>query len=1078
MLKHRYGTTKPNADGSYTTELSNRPVHWKDPETGDWKTFDNTIQDIPAERARPGFGRENKSNSFRANFAGEKEAAAGRPLVRIATHDGRAVSMGLQGARPTNAQVSGSQMTYPDAFAGVDVRYTVDGERIKEDVVLRSADAVRTLAEASGGALKFTFDLALEGLTAVKSPNGTIAFSDGAGKTHFVMPRPFMVDSADTQGRRANTGAVSMGVTQVADSQVRLELVPDLAWLLDRKRVYPVLVDPTLTLTTDIQPDGTTGKDSFIHDYGGNANNNYGSGTSLLVGQSIGGGGEEGTWVEHYQTLLEFSGFDALTRGMVSSATLSLYATGAGNVTIGLLLPTAPWSENTVTWNNRPGNEKNYGGGATSQVNLSTGNLVVQHVDSSIPARGVDVSVVHTYNSQDIYGTADESGNPNAFDDAGDYFGAGWTMSYNVRLVEYDSGNAVRIKDGTGQWRVYYKDTDTGNTRTYKRPLYFGHTLTKDLATPPADANKVFTFTTENGLTRHFFTAGGLLTKIQDRPNGNGNALTFTYDGNGKLTTITDMASRTTTLAYSGSPALLSSVTDMASRVSTFAYTSGRLTSITHASGTVDAVTTYFGYDAAGQLVDITNPRDHIGQVTYRLEAGWETGGAADGWAARSGCAGSSVSQSTTRAFSGSGSLALGFSGNTCGGAVKALSPAAQLNPIRQELVAYLYVPTGATDVTAKLYVKDRLGSKVDGTSFTGFTADTWNRLHWIDAPIDPSNPPTEIGVEVTRGSAYTGTLYLDHVHLRGVTYQQKDALAAHNVVAEYSYAPTIGLTHVKRPDQDGTLRTSAYAFNGWGWPIAEMQGDAFDTFDRPDGLLTAATAASGHAWTAESGSSIKIESNIVRQDNGASKIAYVDTGASDGGNVTLSAQVRNKLASAFVGLALRVVDTSNHLYIVTQLYTKAFSPQPDLGTGWYTIRIDAQDNDLEVWVNNTSFFTYTLGGSDASTFSNAVAKHGLYFPSSTSALVDDFTVNGRLTLATYDGEGRLLTKTPPPPHSGTVTSETYTYYTNTNFVQTMTDLAGGASRYGIDTTNGDLKYALPPVQVAAGSSQTTTYYK
>ncbi|MCX6023404.1 MAG: DUF6531 domain-containing protein [Chloroflexi bacterium] len=181
---------------------------------------------------------------------------------------------------------------------------------------------------------------------------------------------------------------------------------------------------------------------------------------------------------------------------------------------------------------------QSYGGGATSQVNLTTGNLVVQQVSTTIPARGFDVSIVHTYNSQDTPGALDETQDAAASTDPADYFGAGWTMSYNIRLLEYNSGNSVRLKDGTGRSRIYTKVSDTADTRTYIHPLYYGFTLTKDLSSPAAD--KVFTLTADQGLTQYFFDADGKLTKIQDRPNGNGNYLAFTYTS-GKLTRITDL---------------------------------------------------------------------------------------------------------------------------------------------------------------------------------------------------------------------------------------------------------------------------------------------------------------------------------------------------------------------------------------------------------------------------------------------------------------------------------------------------------------------------------------------------------
>jgi len=94
--------------------------------------------------------------------------------VPTATGDA-AVSLALLGATPSAAQLTGSTVTYANAHPGLDVRYIVDNERVKEELVLSSAP-VGTAAPT------FLFDLGLQGLSAAPQADGSIVFSDAGGQ--------------------------------------------------------------------------------------------------------------------------------------------------------------------------------------------------------------------------------------------------------------------------------------------------------------------------------------------------------------------------------------------------------------------------------------------------------------------------------------------------------------------------------------------------------------------------------------------------------------------------------------------------------------------------------------------------------------------------------------------------------------------------------------------------------------------------------------------------------------------------------------------------------------------------------
>jgi hypothetical protein len=79
---------------------------------------------------------------------------------------------------------------------------------------------------------------------------GGLRFLDETGEVVFVSPPPFMVDSADAASSGAEAAVstdVSYQLTPVEAGGWSLRMTPDATWLADPARVYPVMVDPTVT---------------------------------------------------------------------------------------------------------------------------------------------------------------------------------------------------------------------------------------------------------------------------------------------------------------------------------------------------------------------------------------------------------------------------------------------------------------------------------------------------------------------------------------------------------------------------------------------------------------------------------------------------------------------------------------------------------------------------------------------------------------------------------------------------------------------------------------------------------------
>lgn len=100
----------------------------------------------------------------------------------------------------------------------------------------------------------------------------------------------------------------------------------------------------------------------------------------------------------------------------------------------------------------------------------------------------------------------------------------------------------------------------------------------------------------------YLFDAQGHLTSEKDR---NGQGLTFAYDGQGQLQTITDSVNREIAITYLNG--LVNRVTLPDGRYVEYTYSNGQLTSVRDARGG----TTSYTYDAGGRLATVVDQNQH-----------------------------------------------------------------------------------------------------------------------------------------------------------------------------------------------------------------------------------------------------------------------------------------------------------------------------------------------------------------------------------------------------------------------------------------------------------------------------------
>ena len=136
-------------------------------------------------------------------------------------------------------------------------RYNIEPLKLKEDIVLEQPHE------------SFTYEILLftNDTVPVLNDDGSIVFVDEDGEGVFTVPAPYMYDAAFV-----GSDDVNVELSQIEEHSYSIKFIPDADWLNDPERVYPVVIDPTVTIVGDsscvtdysIAPQGVHGTDTFL----------------------------------------------------------------------------------------------------------------------------------------------------------------------------------------------------------------------------------------------------------------------------------------------------------------------------------------------------------------------------------------------------------------------------------------------------------------------------------------------------------------------------------------------------------------------------------------------------------------------------------------------------------------------------------------------------------------------------------------------------------------------------------------------------------------------------------------------
>jgi len=645
--------------GGYQLIAYPSSIHFQD-SSGKWQEIDNTL--IRTNTA--GYSYQNRANAYTVYFP----ADIGRAPIDFALGNA-SVAFGLQGAQGS-VVVNGNTATYSVALSGVSVAYEALNDQVKETLTLTDAQQS-----------SFTYSLRISpGLFARRAAFGAIDFVDRSGQTRFGFAPPFMVDAAGSR-----SSAVQVALFGAGSSQT-LVVTADTAWLNDKTRRFPVVIDPTVTLSYSgssiVKTYSGANQDCYL--VSSSPTTSYCGGRSLYVGYT-------GSAIE--RSLLQFNvSIPQDANVLEADLALNLSAAKSSSATsVSLYSVTSSWTT-SATWNTRDGTNPwtTAGGDYSTPATWTNGSVgpstgwyhwylapVVQGwVNGSSVNTGLLLKADNETATNQLTFYSSETGNTAnwpylkviyqlGIGDLPWYRNVVQPLSDRFQLKEnLSSGNLLGVLQlvnirGTGLNEVFdlnynilspnlwdfgrawitntgwdlYVDPNMGDGASFFGPTGYAFHYIKNpdgsYTTPPGiDADLVHNGDGTWTVIYHYagekfnFTSNGLyLTSDVDR---NGNTISFAYDANGALASITDTQGRVTSFTYTTGlfqhcapptkSGFVGTITDPSGRKYSFTYDSNcDLTTYTDPNNKV----TTFTYDSLFNLIQITDPLGNQTKLTY-----------------------------------------------------------------------------------------------------------------------------------------------------------------------------------------------------------------------------------------------------------------------------------------------------------------------------------------------------------------------------------------------------------------------------------------------------------------------------
>lgn len=543
---------------------------------------ESVVQSVYSDKVKEAddFPVKNRSGLYNAGFS----LRSGKNLLKF-SYGGSSLLMAPADIASVSGKVYSSTILYEGIYPGIDLRYTVEEHRLKEDIIVKKYT----------GRNEFNFQLTVSNAVYQKMPEEEIHFFDSSsGLPLFYMAKPFAVDSNGSRCDLVSVDILNEGL---------LRLVVDPQWL--KMAAYPVTIDPTIYLSN------SEGGGSGIMPYWNYTGMSLGGGwgvsvntynLNLILNKTLFAIPGRGIPIGEAVTYNSLDGrVGALGSGWRLAAESSVIEQGDSSV----IYTQGDGSVHSFTPNGSGGYNSPPGIYLTLQK-AAPGNFTITDKKQNVFTyqNSKPTQVVDWDNNTTTY-TYDVNGRLWKLRDAS---GREITYTYNA------SGQVTSIADPAG--RVYQFGYQNGRLTTVTDPL-------NNTVTLGYDANgRLSSFTDPlSRVTSFTCSSDGKLQSYRDaRTQGQDIYQTSFAQTSGSeiVTTVTDPGNITYTYYHNTSTGNLTKFQDMLSNVWTYVWINNNLTSVTDAKGT-----TSYEYDSRGNVtketctVDSNSTNNIVKTMTY-----------------------------------------------------------------------------------------------------------------------------------------------------------------------------------------------------------------------------------------------------------------------------------------------------------------------------------------------------------------------------------------------------------------------------------------------------------------------------
>jgi len=229
-------------DGKIRQEIGAGPLHYRD-KKNKWQKISHEIKPIEDSSQKQSFAYANTTNYFQTYFKKNPEE---ENYLKFKLKD-KEISLSF----PKNAElgkiqsqkpeIKTNQITYPEIYPGIDLRYTIGNDSLLEEYIVKSPGALENLTYISQ-------EFQIKGVSFEKGNSGLIQFKDAEnGKKIWHFPRPVIYELNNHKERNYD---LKREIEEKDGKYLSKKILEPKAldWLKSPERNYPIVIDESFVV--------------------------------------------------------------------------------------------------------------------------------------------------------------------------------------------------------------------------------------------------------------------------------------------------------------------------------------------------------------------------------------------------------------------------------------------------------------------------------------------------------------------------------------------------------------------------------------------------------------------------------------------------------------------------------------------------------------------------------------------------------------------------------------------------------------------------------------------------------------